>query len=479
MMKNILYSLALVTLFSFGCTKDFEQINSNPNAPIQVQPEFLLRQVIYNYGEQMSFEGYAAGNLLGQYFTAVDFNLFDRHSLSEPQFGGNPWPILYKSLRDNELILDRARSSKSFEVYEGPALIMKAYMTAALTDIFGDVPYSQALQGKDGLISPIYDKQEEIYTGTDGILANLDAGIEKIRNYNGLELLKGDILFNGDLSSWITFANSLKIKSLMRISSKMNVSSQLQAIYNEGNYIKTNDQNAVFNFTSNQPNNFRMATARVGDFNLFVLSKTMEEVLKAYKDPRIATFYRPALLTGEFEGLLNGPNASTTSIKLANYSLTGEIFRENTGALDANFITAWEIRFLLSEAAQKALIFANPKTLYEEGVEMAFEYWNTALPTDYLTSGATAFSNDNETRLEQTITQKWIANTINGFEGWIEYRRTGYPRLKTVLASLNNDLIPVRMPYPIDEEALNGENFGKASSATNGNSINAPVWWDN
>ena len=91
--------------------EDFKEINTNPNAPVSVQPSLLLRQVIYDYGEQMSYEGFVAGNLLGQYLTAIDFNLFDRHSLTEPQFGGNPWPVLYRNLRDNEIILNRAQNN--------------------------------------------------------------------------------------------------------------------------------------------------------------------------------------------------------------------------------------------------------------------------------------------------------------------------------------------------------------------------------
>ncbi|MEZ4932147.1 MAG: SusD/RagB family nutrient-binding outer membrane lipoprotein [Saprospiraceae bacterium] len=141
------YVLAIISLLcGLACTKDFEQINTNPNAPVEVQPSLLLRQVIYDYGDEMAYEGFVAGNLLGQYFTEIDFNLFDRHSLSEPQFGGNPWPTLYKNLRDNEILLQQARTNPALSVYEGPALILKAYLSAALTDIYGDVPYSEALQ---------------------------------------------------------------------------------------------------------------------------------------------------------------------------------------------------------------------------------------------------------------------------------------------------------------------------------------------
>lgn len=479
-MKIIKYTfLFLATaLIISGCTKDFEEINTNPNAPIQVQPELLLRQVIYDYGEQMSYEGFVAGNLLGQYLTAIDFNLFDRHSLTEPQFGGNPWPVLYRNLRDNEIILEQAQNEAGLAVYEGPALILKAYITAALTDIYGDVPYTEALNGLDGNVTPVYTAQEDIYLGENGILDNLDKGIAAIQNYQGAIALRGDILFNGNLEAWVTFANSLKIKHLMRVSNGIDVAADLQAIFDGGDYMMTNAQNATYDFTDGQPNNFRMATLRTGDFNLFIMSETIEDILKDYNDPRIATFFRP---TGNdataFAGFLNGPDASQTSISVADYSLTGTIFRENTGRLDANFLTAWETTLFLAEAAERGLINADAKILYETGVQLAFEYWQTDLPTDYLTAGAAAYGANGANKIEQILTQKWIANIINGYEGWIEYRRAGFPALRTISASLNNDLIPVRMPYPTDEATLNRDNFNAATSS-NGNSINAPVWWD-
>ena len=463
----------LVILLCCSCTKDFEQINTNPNAPVEVQPSLLLRQVIYDYSDEMAYEGFVAGNLLGQYFTAIDFNLFDRHSLSEPQFGGNPWPTLYKNLRDNEILLEQSRSNAAATAYEGPALILKAYLTAALTDMYGDVPYSEALQGDEGLVTPRYDSQEQIYTGENGILENLKNGIAAIQNYEGAAILEGDILFAGDLNKWVQFANSLHIKALVRISDRVDVSGDLQKLYDEDDFIKTNTDNAVFDFTDSQPNNFRMANLRSGDFNLFILSETMAEILTDLNDPRMDIFFRPAANTGTFEGLLNGPDPSQTSISVADFSLTGTIFREAPGSLQANFLTAWETAFLLAEAAERGLINADAQALYESGVEMAFEYWNADLPTDYLTDSPATYGLNGQDKIEQIITQKWIANIINGYEGWIDFRRTGFPKLKTIASSLNNDLIPVRMPYPADEEALNNENFSAV-----GNDINQPVWWD-
>jgi len=463
-------------LLTLSCTKDFEEINTNPNAPVSVQPRLLLRQVIYDYGEQMSYEGFSAGNLLGQYTAALDFNLFDRHNLKSPQLGGNPWPIFYQNLRDNENILNQSLTKETFTVYEGPARIMKAYMVAALTDLFGDVPYTDAFKGKEVTVTPTYDTQEDIYLGEGGILDNLDRGIAAIENYSGTIPLEGDILFEGDLDNWVRFANSLKIKYLMRISGKQDVSAEVQALFDEANFIDENIENAVFDFTDGEPNNFRLARLRIGDFNNFVLSETMNEILSDLNDPRTEILFRPFGNSelGEFNGLLNGIDASQTSIALADYSLAGTVFRENTGRLDANFMTSWETYFLLAEAAERGLITGNAKELFETGVTQAFAYWQTDLPDDYLTGTASFDTGD---ALEKIITQKWIANMINGYEGWIEYRRTGFPELKTISASLNNDLIPVRMPYPAEEEALNSTNFADASSKTDGNSINVKVWW--
>lgn len=468
-------AVLLMTCSLVACTKNFEKINTNPNAPIDPEPQLLLRQVIYDFGENMSYEGFVAGNLLGQYFTMVDFNLFDRHNLNAPQFGGKPWNFIYTNLRDNETILQIARSKPVNAVYEGPALVLKSYMAAHLTDIYGNVPYYEALKGKEGNVTPAYSTQESIYTGEGGILDNLKKAVAIMEGYNGSTKLNGDILFNGDLKKWIRFANSLRIKYLVRISGKKNVSQELQQIYTEGNFIQANANNAKFDFTDGAPNNFRFATLRIGDFNLFIMSKTFEDILKTNQDPRIATFFRPTSKDpSKYAGLVNGPDASKTSITIADYSLAGTIFRENTGDLDANFMTAWETGFLLAEAAQKGLISADAKMLYDQAITASFEYWQTPMPQNYLTTAPVMYDNS----LEQVITQKWIANMLNGFEGWIEWRRTGFPQLQPVQASLNGGAIPTRMPYPADEAALNTANYNNATATLQGNNVNAKTWWD-
>ncbi|MGB0863638.1 MAG: SusD/RagB family nutrient-binding outer membrane lipoprotein [Saprospiraceae bacterium] len=473
-------SIIIVCLFAVtSCTDDFTEINTNPNAPVEVEPSLLLRNVLWESGEKLSWEGFVAGSLLAQQIALIDFNNFDRHDLTGVQFGGNPWPILYTLMRDNEIILEQSRANPAYAKYEGPALILKTYLAGITTDLFGDIPYFEAVSGKSGVVSPVYDSQEDIYNSTNGLLDNLEKGIAAIQATSGNNTLAfdGDILYGGNLNNWVKFANSLKIKYLMRMSDVgTSVNLKLQTIYDEGNYIKTPEQNATFDFSTAQPNNFRMATARAGDFQVFVMALTMEEVLKNLNDPRIEVFFRPTANTPTaYQGTLNGPNTAETPVNAGDVSFAGTIFRERTGDLDANFMTSFETNLLLAEAAERGLLFEPAQPLYEVGVTQAFEYWGATMPTDYLTAGDAAYGTN---PLEQIATQKWIANIGNGYESWIDWRRTGFPALKTISASLNNDLIPVRMPYPNTEAALNTVNYNAAASTTNDNSVNAKVWWD-
>lgn len=477
-MKYLFHLLFLSLLF--GCTEDFTEINTNENAPSEVQPELLLRQVLYGYGDEMSYEGFVAGNLLSQHFAMIDFNLFDRHALSSPQEGGNPWDILYVHLRDTETILNLSRTHPARAVYEGPALVMKAYLAMTLTDLFGDVPYFNAVRGRSGIVTPAYDEQQDIYLAENGILDNLQDAIGAMENYRGAVPLGGDVLFVGDLDGWIRLAHSLRFKALMRISEVHDVAADLREIYDLGagagaELIRNNADNATFDFAAGPPNSFAFATARLGIFNVFLMSETAGELFAELNDPRVNILYRPSADNGDFSGIINGIDAASAIVP-DRFARPGTIWRENTADLDFNYFTAWEMDFLLAEAALRGYLSTDARSLYESGVAKAFDYWHTELPADYLSDGPAAWE---ESRgLEQIITQKWIASMGNAYEGWTEWRRTGFPELRAVEASLNNNLYPVRMPYPSDEQALNFDNYQAAAAATNDNSINAPVWWD-
>ena len=128
--------------------------------------------------------------------------------------------------------------------------------------------------------------------------------------------------------------------------------------------------------------------------------------------------------------------------------------------LKGNYMTAWETHFVLAEAAARGYYDGDAPALYEEGVRLAFAYWNTELPERYLAQDGVNYRT--ETAINQIVTQRWLASIGNGYEGWILWRRTGFPVFLAPLSSLNGGQIPVRFPYPANEQALNLANYSEA-----------------
>lgn len=460
-----------------ACTEDFGELNTDPNAPATVPPALLLRQVTFDLADELSYEGFTGGANLGQYFSAVPaFNAFDRGDLLAPQFGSNPWPALYANLRDVRLLLAEARASEAQAVYEGPAIVLETYIGASLTDIFGDVPYFEASAGRAGELTPAYALQEDIYLAEGGLLDGLREAVRVMDAYAGVAALDGDELFGGDLEGWIRMANSLRLRLLLRASARLDASqlAEMNVLYEGGRFIDSADEHAAFAF-GGAPNDFRFARARLGDFANYLESLTVDSVLNRLGDPREEVFFREAPAGGH-AGVVNGLGPATP-YDSDTVSIPGAIFREGAGRLRANFVTAWETSFVLAEAALRGYVDADAREWYERGVRQAFAYWYADLPDGYLSAGPAAYDEDDA--LAQIATQRWIASLGAGYQGWIEWRRTGYPRFYAPAASLNDGLIPVRFPYPTDEQALNTENFREAIARLGGdNSPNVPVWWD-
>jgi hypothetical protein len=158
----------------------------------------------------------------------------------------------------------------------------------------------------------------------------------------GATPLNGDIVFNGDLDGWIRLANSLRFKALMRISAVRDVAAELQELYDLGagagaELIRNNAENATFDFAAGPPNSFAFATARIGIFNVFLMSETAEEILTGLDDPRAGVLYRPSAANGDFNGIINGIDASSAIVP-DQFARPGTIWREHTGDLDFNYL---------------------------------------------------------------------------------------------------------------------------------------------
>ncbi len=159
-MKNkIILLFCILALSLSACKKNLSEENLNPNAPETADPQFLLSNVLYQTAKNNAEEGWKAGNLLSQHTSNIEFFPTDRYDL-----GTNTelWNATYRLLNDVHTIETSPLSNPG---YKGVALIMKSVLVALLTDLWNDVPYSEAIKGaSDGTFAPAYDKQQDIYT---------------------------------------------------------------------------------------------------------------------------------------------------------------------------------------------------------------------------------------------------------------------------------------------------------------------------
>lgn len=483
-MKKIVVIIACVALTVSGCTSEFKDMNVNPNAPVDVTPGLLLPNIIRTPINNLLDHAWSYGNTIIQHTAKRQFVNEDRYLWGDVS---GPWNSGYSTLRDVRNMINAAEVAGQSN-YVGIGLIMRSYIFSQLTDLYGDIPYTQAIKASEGIVLPSYDTQESIYTA---MLADLKKANTLLGSSN--ETIDGDILYSGNITKWKKFANSLSLRLLMRISAKKNVQSQFSEIVNNPSQFpifENNSDNAAITYLSVFPNQFPQATNRVGSFKEVTLSKTIADSLNAYKDPRIIVFARPteesaSTTTPLYAGLPNG----MSDVDALNYGNNGRAisyvgtlwFEECFSARGIKIakgvmMTYPELQFILAEASQKNLISGTALTFYENGVKASFDYFDTKMPDTYLTQSGVSLSSGNP--LVKIATQKWISLFYHSMESWADWRRSGLPALKAGPSNLNGDRIPSRFMYPLSEQALNSANLNAAISRQGADDINTKVWWD-
>lgn len=486
-MKHGIYSIFLcgILIFAIGCTKDFDEINTNPNAPTAVTPGLMLPQIQRDMMNSVLGEAWGIGNIVIQHTAKNQFVNEDRYLWGEMN---GIWNSAYSNLRDlNNIILQSEANGENNVL--GVALVMKSWIYTLATDAYGDIPYSEAIQAKNGINYPAYDPQEQIY---DGILADLKRANDLLGTTP--EGVAGDLIYDGEASSWKKLANSLRIRALMRISTKRNVSAQLtEIISNPGQYpvFESVMDDAEYIFLSSSPDQFPQYTNRIGSFNEFRASKTLLDTLISLNDPRLEIYFRPTPATEGtanpvYIGIPNGMD-DVAALQYAggpqNHSRIGALYFENAisaeglGTAKGVIMTYSELQFLLAEAAEKGWISGQAETYYLEGIDAAFDFLNNLdVPSGYTDQQQIKYTGSSQEKLAKIGLQKWISFFYQGMEAWFDWRRTGIPALTPAVDNQNNNKIPVRYYYPIIEQALNGANRQAAVSRMGGDDINTRMW---
>lgn len=464
--------------FTVSCTNDFEETNTNPNSPQNVDPQFLLANVISveaNYNAYI--EGFRLSNYLTHFAASVEFERIDRYEMGT---NSTYWNMIFHLNSDLNSMKDLEGYN---EAYGAVGDIMRSYLFSQLTDMWGDVPYTEALKAKEGDFTPKFDTQESIYMDPEtGILAVLKRSAATLENTNAT--IKGDVMFN-NLSKWVRFANSLRLRYMLRISKRLTDFSEMQALANSGMLIESNSENAVVPYLGSAPSQWPMYNDSQGLYQEHRMTKTVDSVLKLWNDPRIAVLYKPTTESvnngnPEYKGLQNGQSRETISSKgidLNDISLFGSRYRDVPGDVKANFMQYAEVEFDLAEAIKRGYISGNASEHYQKGIQANFDYYGVELPSDYFQRDAIALDGSDED-LTKILTQKWLCLNTNGHEAWFNIRRTGIPKLKAGPDNLNGGRYPVRYLYPESEQATNSANYQEAAARIGGDNINSKGWWE-
>lgn len=488
-----------------ACTKDFTEVNTNPNIPTKVTPDLLLSGVIKSAVNEQVGQAWGTGNLLVQYTAKIQFVNEDRYLWGEKN---GIWSNVYGNMRNVQNMIDLASSNTPVQQnYLGVALILKSWLFSLATDAYGDIPYSEAVKAKtNGIYLPKYDTQEEIYAG---LLADLKKANDILGTSN--EAISGDILFNGSIVKWKKLANSLRLRLLMRLSKKRSVNADMQAIIANAvqNPIMTsNDDNAELRYLADVPaNQWPLYSARVGSFDEIRVSKTLSDRLNAINDPRLLVFGRPSQSsvsagTPRIEGIPNGLgdvaalnyNGGPQGVSRVGYTYACLVCNDNNQApplpnIARGIIMNYsELQFILAEAAEKGMITSSTtaETFYLNGVQSNFAYYAAMVPSaygitvtpaaSYYTQPAVAYTGTSTEKLGKIALQKWVSLFFTGLEGWFDWRRTGLPVIVPGQDNLNNNRVPVRFIYPLAEQALNATNRAAAVTRQGADDINTLVW---
>ncbi len=481
--QKIIPLIFLVSMgfFAGSCTEEFEAINTNPNNPEAVSPSLLLPnaiQVVVDryWGHSTRYERLNIDGAMCwvQHIARNIYINSEGDSYEVPvTISSGTWENVYRnSLVNFESVLELAgpEGKYSNRNFEGIALTMKAFSFSFLTDIYGPIPYSQALKGAtvERINSPVYNEMEDIYAS---LLNDLKLANEKL-SVTGPRVT-GDIMFNGDILRWKKFANSLRLKLANRQAAKK--PSESRAIMQE--IISNPTQFPIFTSNSDfaQLVHSNLIGSRNKMFDVFStrsdwnISTTLVNKLLELKDPRISAY---ALLTsgGIYAGLPNGLTDEAAATYVA--STIGPRFLDSQAP--SILMTYSEMLFVLAEAAFDGDIIGNASQYFERAIQASFDQNKVVLPGDYI-------ANLGMLTKESIMTQKWIALFGQGVEAWTEYRRTGFPVMpapnpRAIFS--NNGVLPTRLEYPLSEYSLNMDNVAQGVQLLGGeDNMRTKLWW--
>lgn len=501
-MKQTIYKLsflvALAGLLATACTKDFQEINTDPNNTPNALPQQLLAPALVNTMTYNMLRNRNFNNELMQ----VTVNMSDaegqvfrydyRSNLSEYLYNG-----LYSELSNFKDIYKIASEPLNFnKSYMGISLICQSWIYSILTDTYGDIAYFQSNLGRDsGIYEPRFDRQKDIYLD---IFQKLDSA-NVLLSANTAISGPADPVFKGNVSYWRKFGNSLYLRLLMRVSGKAEVTSLVTAKIkdivedNAASYplMANNNESAILKWTGVSPYISPYVTGvREQDWRQPGLASFFIDNLVTWGDPRIdislgtggINRWGIAPYQGAYGGIPSGYSPGSNPTKKSYFYSNTSAVSLQTDPLGGMIMNYAELKFILCEAAVKGWISGSAETFYNDGIANSIKLWlpTWAVPiTTYVAAADIAWDNTGslEDKMEQIHLQKYYALFLADLQQWFEFRRTGHPVLPRGPGLRNNGIMPARMTYPVYVQSTNPTNYQIAVAQQGPDLISTEVWW--
>jgi hypothetical protein len=479
--KKLMVLMLTGILALTGCKK-FLDVNDNPNNPSTASPVLLLPTVEAAIGQLVGNNYQIYGNIWAQYWTqstsSSQYRSLEQYNVTNTAFD-RPWLITYRNALQNAQIIITSTAPNN-ERIRGIAYLLKAYTVQLATDAYGDIPLSQAVNAAE-FGSPKYDPQKQVY---DSIFKYIDLGLASIGTANATNPGEQDLVFQGDIDLWVSFANTLKLRAYLRLSEVDPAMAQagVASLFNGTTSFLAQDASIAYSTTGGNENPLYNEMVGLDRTQNLVASGTVVRQFLRNNDPRLMAFYEPVpgsgsdtiayIPQGSYRAN-SGKEVSTPSALVA-----GNAVDPASAVSPVKLISAAESYFLQAEAVARGWggSAGSLNTLFTSGINASFAACGLegSAAAYIVTAPDAKLPGSVGGNIRAIITQKYYAMCgFQGFEAWTEWRRTDYPEflVQSAASIIGAGRMPLRMLYPNTEVTTNLNYPGTVP-------VYEPVWWD-
>jgi len=504
-MKRIFSAVAggVVVFAAMACDNShITALNSDPNNPTDAPAGAVFTNAAQTAAHWVgNGRDLRATEFVAQHVAEVQYPDEDRYSrLQGPSTTSYFDDAYFQELQDLRKVIQKGQAQGNPAIW-GPATVLQIWVFENLTDLWGDIPYSQAL-GADstgGTLTPVYDKQQDIYTSFFSRLADAASAMEST---DSAGLGSADPIYGGNLTQWAKFANSLRARLALRV---VNVdpgtaSTQLAAAFSDpAGVFASNDDDAKMPWPGDGvydnpwADNFKTRDDHR-------MSKTLMNQMVPFNDPRVPVYAQPVLdstiYPNGYGGMPNGLNADTAGTWFNVASRPGVIFYPGATSygtfgdgsglhLPTYIMTYAEVMFIKAEAAARSLGGLSPAeagTDYYAGIQASMDQWgvtNAAAIAAFEGQPGVAYTPGIPAGLNEIATQKYIALFGDGTQAWADWRRTCVPVTLHAGPNAIVNFVPRRFEYSQTEYSVNAANVNAALTQMGGpDDFATRMWWD-